>query len=251
LYEEWFADWAIKYCLQHSAVIVAADHRLMPESTGSDILEDVSDFYNWVRDGLRGHLSKAAPGIEADLDKVISYGESAGGYLAIQSGFSQPPGFIKAAIATYPLIDLTPKRTAPIFGAPTIPSSVLEGVLKGLEPGKITSSAEPPARLPIAISMAQQNRLSEFFGVDDKLSLASSLQTLDDVPFIFIAHGKDDSAVPAEGSINFVKVVEQKFGSGKTCLRIEPGEHGFDGTATLDTPWLKEGLSRVTELWLN
>jgi acetyl esterase/lipase len=203
-----------------------------------------------VREGLQGHFSKARPGIEADLEKIIVYGESAGGTLAIQSGFVQPPGFIKAVIATYPGLNLGVKRTAPILGAPTIPPNILEEFLKTIEPGKIVSSAEPPARMHIALSIAQQGRMLEFFGVDESLFPVFVLQTLDDMPFVLILHGKDDTAVPVEGSVRFAELVNQKFGSGKVDLRIEPGEHGFDGPATLDMPWLKEGLNRVTELWL-
>jgi acetyl esterase/lipase len=250
LYPDWFPKWALDYCLQNSAMIVAADYRLMPECNGSDIMEDLSDFWTWVRDGLQSHLSTVRPGIEADLEKVIAYGESAGGTLAIQSGFVQPPGFIKAVIAAYPGLNSGVKRAAPIMGAPTIPPNILEEFLKSIEPGKIVTSAEPPARMHIALSIAQQGRTLEFFGADERLFPVSVLQTLDDMPFVLILHGKDDTAVPVEGSVRFAELVRQKFGSGKVDLRIEPGEHGFDGSATLDMPWLKEGLNRVTELWL-
>ncbi len=34
-------------------------------------------------------------------------------------------------------------------------------------------------------------------------------------------------------------------------LKFAPGgEHRFDVSATLHMPWMKEGLSKVTELWL-
>jgi acetyl esterase/lipase len=72
-------------------MFVAGDYRLMPESNGLDIMEDLSDFWKWVRDGsLQRHLNSFKPGVEADLSKVLAYGESAGGTLAIQSGFTQP-----------------------------------------------------------------------------------------------------------------------------------------------------------------
>jgi hypothetical protein len=72
-------------------MFVSADYRLMPESNGLDMLEDLSDFWTWVRGGeLQKTLDGFKPGVEADLEKVIAYGESAGGTLALQSGFSQP-----------------------------------------------------------------------------------------------------------------------------------------------------------------
>jgi acetyl esterase/lipase len=253
LYPEWFPQWALDYSHQHSAIIIAADYRLLPESNGTDIMADIYDFWTWVREeeGLQAHLlAKARPGIEADLDKTIAYGESAGGTLAIQSAFLQPAGFIKAVIAAYPGLNAGVKRTAPIMGAPTIPPNILEDFLKTREAGKIVTSAEPPARMHIALSIAQQGRMVEFFGVDERLFPVSVLQTLDEMPFVLILHGRDDTAVPVEGSIRFAELVRRKFGSGKMDLRIEPGEHGFDAEATLDMPWLKDGLSRATELWL-
>jgi len=249
LYPDWFPKWALDYCLQHSAMIVAADYRLMPESNGLDIMEDLSDFWTWVRQSLQDHLSKARPGIEADQEKIIAYGESAGGTLAIQSGFVQPPGFSRAVIATYPVLDFGAKRPA-LMDAPTIPPNILEEFLKTIEPGKIVTSAEPPARRQVVLSIVQQGRMLDLFGVDESLFPMSVLQTLDDMPFVLILHGKDDMAVPVEGSVRFAELVKQKFGSGKVDLRIEPGEHGFDGSATLDMTWLEESLSRMTELWL-
>lgn len=156
-------------------MIVAADYRLMPESNGSDIMEDLSEFWTWVREGLQGHLSKARPGIEADLEKDHCLWESEGGTLTIQSGFVQPPGFIKAVIATYPGLNLGVKRTVPIMGAPTIPPNILENFLKTIEPGKIVSSAEPPARFHIALSVAQQGRTFEFLGSGRELVPGVSL----------------------------------------------------------------------------
>ncbi|MCJ1388893.1 hypothetical protein MMC18_001744 [Xylographa bjoerkii] len=251
LYPDWFPKWSLDYCHQHSAMIVTGDYRLMPESTGSDIMEDISDFWTWVREGLPRHLAEARPGIEADLGKVIAYGDSAGGTLAIQSGLIQPPGFVKAVIAAYPgLATVAAKPTTSVLGAPTIPPSVLEEFLRSMEPGKIVSSADPPARMPIALSIAQQGRKLEFWGEDERLFPVKVLQTVDEMPFVLVLHGKGDTSVPVEGSVRFAELVRRRFGVGKVDLRIRPGEHGFDAEARLDMPWLKEGLGRVTELWL-
>jgi hypothetical protein len=127
---------------------------------------------------------------------------------------------------------------------------VLEEFVQNKEPGKIVTSAEPPARMYIALSIVQQGRTLEFFGTDERLFPVLALQTLGDMPFVLILHGRDDSPVPIEGGIRLAEMVKERFGSGKVDLRIEAGEHGFDSMATLDMPWLKAGLSRVTELWL-
>ena len=142
----------------------------MPESNGLDIMADVSDFWSWLGGGaLQTHLYSFKPGVEADLSKVIVYGESAGGYLAIQSGLTQPAGAIKAVIAAYPLLDLAAKLEKPVLGAPTLPLDVVEKYLEALERGKALSSETPPGRMDLALSMAQRGRLQEFFGADESL----------------------------------------------------------------------------------
>ncbi|TAQ90289.1 hypothetical protein B7494_g1365 [Chlorociboria aeruginascens] len=250
LYPEWFPQWALDYALLHSAIIVAADYRLMPEATGQDLLHDVSDFWTWLRQDLQAHL---APGIVADHSKTIAYGESAGGYLAIHSGLTQPVGAVKAVIATYPIIDCDAKYEKPIFGAPALPPHILANFLASLVPGKIVTSAKPPKRMDLALSAVQQGRLKDFFGDGESLDLIKLIErtkNAEEVPFILILHGKDDSAVPIDGSIKFEEVVSKKFGGEKMELVLEPGEHGFDGEATLETPWLKKGLGKLTEIWL-
>jgi acetyl esterase/lipase len=249
LYPDWFAQWTIDYALLHSAIIVTPEYRLLPESTGNDLYSDVKDFWDWLRADLSNHLNTLKSGFEVDLSKVIVHGESAGGTLAIQSGFSHT-GFIKAIIASYPGMAIWKKRTSPILRAPTIPPEVLEQHLQNMKPGEIVTAADPPERMHIALSMAQQARTIDFYGSDDILFPMKRLEMVEQVPFVFVLHGKDDSAVPVQMSVDFAEAVTKRFGADNIDLRIEAGEHGFDSTATLDLPWLSAGLKRVTELWL-
>ena len=62
---------------------------------------------------------------------------------------------------------------------------------------------------------------------------------------------KIDTAVPIEGSYQFEELARKKFGPGKVELVVQPGEHGFDGEVSLNTPWLKNGLEKVTKVWLS
>lgn len=223
----------------------------MPESNASDMLEDVSDFWTWIQQDFQPHLDKVQPGLDADLNKVIVHGGSAGGTLAIQSAFTQPTGLIKAVIATYPGLEIVRIYDRPMLGAPTIPKSVLEEYLKSMIPGRIVTSAMPPERLPIALSINQQHRKAEFFGTDDRLYPFKVLEKLEKVPpFLLVIHGEDDSAIPVAESMKFSEILKKKFGDDIVDLRIRPGEHGFDEKSSVDEEWLKEGLRRVAYLWL-
>jgi hypothetical protein len=89
------------------------------------------------------------------------------------------------------MINMGGKLDKPIMGAAPIPAEVLENHLKTMVPGKIVTSAVPPERLQIWLSMVQQDRVQEFFGQDESLSPMKVLAKIDDAPFMLIMHGRD------------------------------------------------------------
>ncbi|OBT67671.1 hypothetical protein VE03_03550 [Pseudogymnoascus sp. 23342-1-I1] len=251
LYPDWYPQWTLDYSLLHSAIIVTGDYRLLPEATGTEIYEDISDVWSWIRNDLQPHLNGTRPGVQADFAKILLQGESAGGAISIVSALSQPAGLIKAVISTYPFITLSPKRTKPIFGAPVLSTSILEDHLDSIIPGKIITEATPPDRINIAIAIAQQELFPKYYGTDERHDAWKLLEKANDIPYTFILHGAEDSAVPVDGSIEWVAAVKDRLGQGKVQLHIEPGaDHGFDNETTLETPWLQEGLKGITENWL-
>ncbi|KAK9323822.1 Alpha/Beta hydrolase protein [Lipomyces orientalis] len=254
LFADWFPSWLVEYALLHSAIIVAPDYRLIPESTGADINADVADFWTWVHRDLPSFLYSLGSGISVDTEKVLVVGESAGGYLAIQSALSQP--CISAAIAAYPMIDLksdffSKAFEKPIMGSAMLPATVIDEHLADMKPNQIVSSAEPPTRGELAFAIVQQGRFTDFFGNGPPaLFPMEQLELIQSVPPLFIFHGRDDTAVPVEESESFVAKLKTRLPESKVLLVLEPGEHAFDSTATLETPWLKQGLDFVTNEWL-
>ena len=73
------------------------------------------------------------------------------------------------------------------------------------------------------------------------------------VPPILIMHGREDSAVPIEGSEKWTQKAKGILGEDRVELVVQPGEHGFDTdpSITLETPWLKDSLIRITKAWLS
>lgn len=219
------------------------------------MLDDIASFWDSIRNHLPRALAMLKPGIHPDLDKIIAYGGSAGGGLAVQSGLTQPPDFIKAVIAAYPALGMGSRsrssdRESSTMGYPTIPPYILENFLTNIKPGEIVTHGNAPERTAVAVSLVQQGRMQEFFGSDDRLYPSKVLEKVDSVAFILILHGKDDSVVPVSSSVEFARIMEERFGREKVELRIEAGGHGFDSLAELDMPWLNGGLERVTELWI-
>ncbi|KAL9607327.1 MAG: hypothetical protein Q9167_007753, partial [Letrouitia subvulpina] len=75
-------------CLASSAIFIVPDYRLLPEATASEVLDDVEDFWNWLRDTLLTLTAEwnAVP----DLTRLACTGQSTGGYLAVQSALLFP-----------------------------------------------------------------------------------------------------------------------------------------------------------------
>lgn len=240
------------------------NYRLLPEARGADILEDISDFWAWVTGGkLQAFVEsrEEAKGVVIDLEKIWAHGESAGGYLSIQSGLLLPPGTLRVISAAFPMLDwhdpwyATPHTAPsptnkPFFNAPLLPRSLLTSHLQSLAPGSTISAADPPERIDLLFSIGQQARWVEFLGTEEKLYPMQEIEKRDEFPPVFIFHGKDDSAVPAVGTERFVDVYKRRFGAEKILCRIEEGDHGFDKPSKLEDEWLVEGLGFVEREWL-
>ena len=78
LYEPWFPQWLLELAIAKNAIIVSPNYRLLPESSGLDILEDLDDLWRWMKFGLQLKLNYFSVGLRADLDRIITEGDSAG-----------------------------------------------------------------------------------------------------------------------------------------------------------------------------
>lgn len=69
----------------------------------------------------------------------------------------------------------------------------------------------------------------------------------------WILHGKDDTAVPVQGSIDFSDEAKKASERSYMILDVvddEPSEHGFDSTWTMNDEKLTKRLSWINEVWL-
>ena len=228
----------------------------MPEATGTDILNDVSDLWKWVHDDLQSFLSHTgASAPQVDFAHILAVGDSSGGWLAMQSAIRQPAGRIKGVIGLYPQLDIrdhffTTKFEKHPFGMPMLPNEIVDAHVAAIGPGSVVTSAYPPSRLDIACSMVQNGRVVEFLGESKELFPIEMVATVDNMPAVLIVHGREDSAVPVIGSERFVEALKKKLPESAVKLDIRPGEHGFDGDTTLEEQWLKEDVDFITGYWL-
>ncbi|KAK7546453.1 Alpha/Beta hydrolase protein [Phyllosticta citricarpa] len=282
LYTPWFAPWVLAYALEHSAIIVAPDYRLMPESSGAAILSDIRDFWFWFHTTLSTFLLPRARGVEIDLTRVLLMGESAGAWHVVYSlTRSCAPEALRAAILTFPMLDLRAahfsERARPedaaMLGLPFLGEDLVdefEDAAKS-DPARVVTNVNPPERLDLMIAVFQNGRFAEWLerGEDwkpesrvrgEEVRQLYPFELLENVsgagarlPPVLIAHGEQDSIVPAEGSRKFVEAWRRLQGEhGARCeLVLRPGEHGFDGQVDYDDEWLQRELTWITRAWLS
>ena len=228
----------------------------MPEANGSDILTDVSDLWKWVHNDLQSFVSRSATvAPQIDLAHVLVVGDSSGGWLAMQSAITQPAGSIKAVIGLYPQLDMrddfyNTKFEKQLLGMPMLPSEIVDEHVTAMAPGAVVTSVNGPSRLDIACSMLQNGRVVEFLGEAKELFPVEMVALVDSMPAVLIAHGSEDTVVPVAGSQRFVEVLKRRLPDSVVKLDIRPGDHGFDGDATIEEAWLKEDLDFITGYWL-
>jgi acetyl esterase/lipase len=244
--------------LSRGAIIISPDYRLIPEVSGVDILQDVRDFYNWLATP-RNVDSLLPKDVTVDIDNVLVTGESAGGWLSLQSALLPASRErISAVISHYPMIDMRdPHYTGDyekhIFtpAAPQLDRSILRSYLENMKKGETITSAVPPDRVTIVISALQQGSFGKMLGDDSALYPLEVLDNTAALPPIWILHGTGDTVIPVEGSYKFEKAVKEKLPETKLHLTYQPGDHGFDNVESigLETDWVKEGVDFIAKYW--
>ncbi|KAI5201084.1 hypothetical protein AUEXF2481DRAFT_38949 [Aureobasidium subglaciale EXF-2481] len=254
LYEEWHATWTIQLAAQKNAILVSPNYRLLPEANGGEILDDIGDFWSWVKTSLPSEVAKMANGVEIDSNNILVAGESAGGYLAIQSSLLHPNSGIKAVISQYGMLDntipqFTQKGHKNMAGAPQQPESEVNDYLHDMQKGAVRTNTHPWEMWLFICAVVQAGRYLEFLGNGEGVHAIDNLETAKNVPACWIIHGKEDSLVPIEASNNFVNKLRNTHPETPLRYTIQPGEHGFDNAMSLDETWVKEGCVWLQQYW--
>ncbi|WYZ44886.1 hypothetical protein EsH8_VIII_000202 [Colletotrichum jinshuiense] len=225
MYEPWFTQWLLDLALDHEAIVITADYRLLPESNGTDVFSDVAHFWKWVQKDLPRYMEqKNLP--QPDICNVLCCGESSGGYISVYSGLhldsmlqdssgDEKAGErvkIRAVISiSAPLDDTEPEYKVPrprVFMGrrPPPPRQALAKIreyIKRIPHGSIRTGCEPTADMwELFLCMAQQNFLPRLLGLraaEGKPALEGIMETLgrSDMPMVpvWVLHGSDDTMV--------------------------------------------------------
>ncbi|XHG09088.1 hypothetical protein AWENTII_012171 [Aspergillus wentii] len=237
-------------CLNRGWIVVVPNHRLCPQVNILDgPVQDCRDLLNWVYEGgLESYLSstEGGRGYELDLERVVAFGTSSGGMLALCLGFNVPRP-VKAILSLYGAVHFAHpfwKKPLPHVAQklpPNIPESFLEQIYAeypvptnssiSLEGQSETGTSSGPnfsrPRDAFAFTQIANGTLLEKCYPGGDLGLIDPVLNVEgDFPPTYIVHGLADTMVPIELSRVLLRVLREK---GIECGMTEvPGEeHTF------------------------
>jgi len=182
------------------AIVASPAYRLMPEATGADILADIHDFWRWVTSApFASAVAARWPGLSVDTSRTAATGESAGGYLALQSAFQfQGEARLRIVLAQYPSMfpDILDGHLAhgDAAGVPPDADALLRSYLTSIKPGAIRLASPYPEMLEVAFALRSAARRGELMQ-NERLMLGYALRVAKEVPPMWIMQGTDDTIV--------------------------------------------------------
>lgn len=261
LYPGFFQPWHMELAARHSAVIVSPDYRLAPEASIDDILEDVEDHWTWLRTQLPAFVQTETGGhVSVDAGRVLTAGDSAGGYLSLVTGLSHGDE-IRASVAAYPCMDMADPvfrqvPDAPVPGSDPSDRNAMGEHLERIRKGEVPPvlSEDPKIERGGLMFAAQPFGLFSRLFPFEKRHLFPFENLRDGARFprggVFVWHGDEDSIVPVRGSVALEKLVKELDPELPFRLTVRPGDHVFDFDAKIDDEWMAEGLAGLVKAWL-
>jgi acetyl esterase/lipase len=271
----------VQFGASQNAVVVSPEYRLLPEASGTDILDDMEQFWDWVHKSLPSVLSERWPGLSLDLNRVAAAGESAGGYLALQSAALFPAANIKLVMAQYCAIDLENPAYSPPGPVPSA-DDPLDEYKKALKPGSVRLSSPFPEKWQLTKAILDSGRHREVIGPDERMNLRRNIRQARKLPPMWIAQGMHDAMVSFAiylspyflRCVKYVGVVDCSMLTFSPWAKmakhivdglvayirethpgtplhysVQPGNHGFDVSHTLEEPWVVEGAEFARKYW--
>lgn len=209
--------------LRKGYAVVYINYRLSGEARFPAQIQDVKAAIRFVR----AH----AGDYSLNADKIVAWGESAGGYLAALAGTSgnikalEDPGLgnpeqssrVQAVVDMFGPIDFL-----------TMDDQFAAGSVKGM----LHNGAESP----------ESQLLGKQITLIPELVKKSNPETYiskDDPPF-YIQHGSVDPVIPVQQSVHFADELKKTIGKNKVILDLLPKEgHATDGF------WTKENINKI------
>ena len=204
MYEPWWPQWLLELGLSRNAMLVSPDYRLLPEATGSDILEDMDAFWTWFLTILPTIAESDQWNVRPDLNRIVCVGQSAGGSIAVHSALERPDAQIKAVITLYAPLSMVPQlkmaRPRKIMGSWPPPSRQAEVKIRAYiqsTKGTIRTSSNPADMWELMMCILQQGWMPRLVQrkPDQRLDTIAVMEEKKALPPMWLVHGQDDSVV--------------------------------------------------------
>jgi acetyl esterase/lipase len=217
----------VKMYVEAGFNLVSIDYRLAPETKLPDIVEDVRDAYHWVRE--RGSRL-----FHIDPNRIAIVGHSAGGYLALMTGFCVNPR-PSALVSFYGYGDIAgPWYSQPSYFYRQQPLVTGDEACKTVG-GQIISSTPTTSDRWLYYLYCRQNGLwpgevtghepdidSEFFDF-----YCPVRNVTEEYPPTLLLHGDSDTDVPHEQSVMMASELARAK-CAYELITIPEGGHVFD-----------------------
>jgi len=212
--------------IRRGAVVVSIDYRLAPETKLPEIIKDVQDAYAWIRE-------KGPKLFEADPDRIVVQGGSAGGYLTLMTGFCVKPR-PKALVSYYGYGDIIGDwYSCPDPFYCQEPPVSKEAAYSAVGAGVICSEPPGSQRNDFYLYCRQQGLWpKEVAGFDpsaeaERFKPYCPVQNVDAAyPPTLLAHGDQDTDVPYEQSV-LMDAALQRAGVKHEFITLRGGGHVF------------------------
>lgn len=224
-----------KMLLDAGYCVVSIDYRLAPETKAPEIYRDVEDAFRWIRENAREKF-------HGDPSKIAVLGGSAGGHLALTTGFRIEPR-PACLVSFWGYGDLI----GPWMSEPS-PHHGLR--IKTLNDAEMVAVEAGP---PVANQADRVGEGSAYYhtcrkrgiwplkvvGYDPKsepekfFPFMAAKNVTPEYPPTLMIHGTIDTDVPFEQSVIMAREFE-RCGVEHELVRIENGEHGLAGAAPED-----------------
>ncbi len=222
--------------------VISIDYRLAPESKLPEIIEDLQDAFLWVYG--------SGPGLFAiDPQRIAAVGHSAGGYLALMSGFCIHPS-PKAIVSFYGYGDIVGdwySKPDPFYCSQPAVSEKESG--RDVIGPVCTEPYEGRGKEKYYL-YCRQNGLwpKDVSGHDPAEEPAFFVQycpvrnVAANYPPTLLLHGTDDTDVPYEQSVLMAEALSRNNVEHELVTMQGQG-HGFDGD--MDNPTVKDAFAGV------
>jgi acetyl esterase/lipase len=221
----------VMLCKDEDYVLVSIDYRLAPETKLSGIVDDLKDALQWVRD-QGGAL------FNADGDRIVVAGASAGGYLALMSGIVAEPA--PGAIVSYwgygDILGDWCTKANPGFGGKQ-PTPSREEAFAGVGDRAITGTTQKESgeRGNLFLYMKRLGLWTKLVsGIDPNKSPEALVPYCPirhmeaGFPPLLLLHGTSDPDVPVEQSIEMHGALKE-INADVELITVEGGGHGLWG----------------------